>query len=649
MERPFPAYEGSEPYIFVSYSHEDAAAVYPEIEWLRQQGVNIWYDEGISPGHEWREDLAHKLRQARLILFFTSPDSVKSVHCRREVNFALDADVDCLTVHLKSTDMPDGLKLSLADLQAILKFEMPEDSYRSKLLTSILARVGPTETQAKVDTVDAQTGWTRFAVPGIGFALIAAVIVLIYRPVPTDEMLRKRASVESVLPVDVSEPVPGFSNRAAIAVMPFVNLSDDPAQEYFVDGITEDLNVGLQSFQMFPIIATTSTFQYKNSVADVRDIASELGVGYLIKGSVRKGEDLIRINVQLIDNLGKQVWADKFTFEFANALRIQDELIRKVLLAIEPALIISEADTARRVRTEDMEAWDYYLQAIPYTFAPNANTNLNGQSLTREQLDYATTLLHKALDLDPNFAAAYRLLNHNDATYALLFRSLIEEEEANARIQRALEYGERARQISPFEPSVCSCQSALLLMTGDLDAAFRLQEEALRMNPSNSGVHAIMAKILQVKGDYRRALKEIDTGKRLSPRDIGMTNYLYFEAAIYQAMGQLDDAINVAQKALLLSPLNYEAQFVMILSHYAKGNVAAAKEALTKLHRETAPEFKPISGWPEPFPTALAERITLDSGAKLDTMDYNEGIQAVFDQLGWNTKEISSESESSSE
>jgi hypothetical protein len=77
--------------------------------------------------------------------------------------------------------------------------------------------------------------------------------------------------------------------------------------------------------------------------------------------------------------------------------------------------------------------------------------------------------------------------------------------------------------------------------------------------------------------------------------------------------------------------------------------VAAAKEALTKLHRETAPEFKPISGWPEPFPTALAERITLDSGAKLDTMDYNEGIQAVFDQLGWNTKEISSESESSSE
>ena len=187
--------------------------------------------------------------------------------------------------------------------------------------------------------------------------------------------------------VDVSEPVPGFSNRAAIAVLPFLNLSDDPKQEYFADGITEDLITALQSFQSFPIIARTSTFRYKNSSEDLRDILSALGAGYIIEGSVRKVDDLVRINVQLNNNQGKHVWADVYTFQFQDALRIQDELVSSVMLAIEPKLIITEADRARFVRTEDMEAWDYFLQAATNTYAPFAFTDLNGQYVSPERLE----------------------------------------------------------------------------------------------------------------------------------------------------------------------------------------------------------------------------------------------------------------------
>ena len=118
-----------------------------------------------------------------------------------------------------------------------------------------------------------------------------------------------------------------------------------------------------------------------------------------------------------------------------------------------------------------------------------------------------------------------------------------------------------------------------------------------------------------------------------------MTGYLGIEAAIYQSMGQFDKAIEVAQKSLLLSPETYDAAFVEILSLYAMGNVVAARDAVSKLHEDTPAVFKPTSTWNEPFPQALAERISLESGDQLQVMSYEQGIQAVVDQLGWKTKQ----------
>ena len=239
--------------------------------------------------------------------------------------------------------------------------------------------------------------------------------------------------------VDVSQPVPGFFNRAAIAVLPFVNLSDDPAQEYFSDGITEDLITGLQSFRSFPIIARTSTFKYKETSLDLREIATALGAGYIIEGSVRKVGDDVRINVQLNNHQGLHVWAQIYDFKFEDSLRIQTELVGSILLAIEPALIISEADRSRFKRTEDMEAFDYFLRAATNTPALMAFTDLNGGEVTPERMELAREYATKAVELDPNFAGGWRMLNHIEGFYVSYFAYLLSEDERQSALERGLE------------------------------------------------------------------------------------------------------------------------------------------------------------------------------------------------------------------
>ena len=435
--------------------------------------------------------------------------------------------------------------------------------------------------------------------------------------------------------VDVSAPVPGFSGRAAIAVIPFVNMSNDPEQEYFADGITEDLITGLQSFQSFHIIARTSTFQYKGKSPDIREVANALGAGYIIEGSVRKVEDDVSINVQLINREGQHVWAENYDFKFEDVLKIQTQLVSKIMLAIEPELIITEADRSRFVRTEDMEAFDYFLRAATNTFVSFGFTDLNGQPVTPERLELAREYALKAVELDPNFAAGWRLLNHIDGSYLVNLAYLFTPEEQWAVLERAIEYGQISRQLSPFEPTVCSCLAAMLLMHGDVEEALLLQEESLRQNPSNATVHAVMAKILHVFGEDERALEEITIARSLSPEDMAMTTYLYFEAEIHESAGRFVQAIAAANKALLLAPKNYDAQYIKITSLYASGQREQALAAVARLREDTPAGFRPTSAWGTVFPGSVAKSVTVQSGQSLSGLDYNEGLGLVFKELGW--------------
>ncbi len=634
MERPFPAYKGDDPYIFVSYLHEDASAVFPELTWLKHLGFNIWFDEGIEAGTEWREEIGRAIKHASLFLYFVSPESVQSGNCHKEVSLADKEHIPIVAIHLKNTDLPDGLDLTLSDRQALLKYELPYQEYQQKLESRISSYLDQPIIQA---VVEERKKTVPIMASVIGLVVLATGLFFYNQQdvQQTIDATTDHPMDEPDATINAPKPIPGFSGRAAIAVLPFVNMSDDPQQEYFADGLTEDLITGLQSFRSFPIIARTSTFKYKDKPEDVRDIAAALGAGYIIEGSVRKVDEDVRINVQLINHQGRHVWAESYDRKFQDVLRIQAELVGKIMLAIEPELIISEADRVRFVRTEDMEAFDYFLRAAANTYAPFAFTDLNGRVVSPERLELARGYATKAVELDPSFAAGWRMLNHIDGSYVVNFAYLFSQEEQKAIIKRAIEYGQRSRQLSPFEPTVCSCLAAMLLMNGDVDDARLLQEESLKQNPANALVHAVMAKILQVSGENQRALDEIALAKRLSPEDMAMTTFLYFEAAIYQDLGDFDKAVVAAKKSLLLSPINYDSEYVKIASLFASGERLLAQTALTKLRVRTPEDFKPSSGWAQPFPQSVADNVTLANGVSLQELNYNEGLRLMFEDLGW--------------
>ena len=137
MNRPFPAYSGDEPYIFVCYSHRDASEVYPELIRLNSLGFRIWYDEGIEAGSEWREEIAIAIKHCSLFIYFVTPDSAKSNTCRKEVNLADKDEIPIVAIHLEETELPASLDLTLSDLQALPKYDMPNQEYQEKLQTRL--------------------------------------------------------------------------------------------------------------------------------------------------------------------------------------------------------------------------------------------------------------------------------------------------------------------------------------------------------------------------------------------------------------------------------------------------------------------------------------------------------------------------------
>jgi tetratricopeptide (TPR) repeat protein len=282
-----------------------------------------------------------------------------------------------------------------------------------------------------------------------------------------------------------------------------------------------------------------------------------------------------------------------------------------------------------------MQAWDYYLQAVPNTLEPWSFSNLNGQTVSKAQGELARSLLLKALEIDPQFASAYRLLNHVESWNAYALYEVGENAEGTAALQRAISYGKQARQLSPFEPSLCSCLAADMLVIGDVDSALGLQIEAKEQNPSNANVRGILAKILQVKGEYQKALEEIAIAKRLSPKGMSMSYFLTWEASIHQSMGNFKTAVATAESAMLLSPVNTGAQYIKIISSLALGNDVVAEAAVQALRSSTPEGIRLLVLFADVFPASVADKITLIDGRSFAGMSYQQGLDAILAQFGW--------------
>jgi len=471
----------------------------------------------------------------------------------------------------------------------------------------------------------------------LSIALAAAGFILWQVFAMEDTPATEQAKLAAANPVtDVSQPVPGYEGRRAIAVLPFANMSGDPDQGYLADGIAEDIITELYAFKTFPVIARTSTFRYKGQAKDVREIAAELGAGYILEGSIRRIGERVRVTAQLINASGEHLWAENYDTPWSEIFKVHDEITYSIIEAIEPALILSETARRRHVGTEDLVAWDYYLQARALSGEEFSYMTLSGVPMTHETNEEAWRLANKALETAPDFAALYALMSHIDGVSVMLLSHELTPQEIGLRVERGLENAARARILDPFEATACACQIVLLLFKQDVAGAVEVGESALLENPGSAFILAGLAKALQVAGDYERALTLIEKAKRLSPRGISMATYLSFEAVIRQSMGDMAGARRVARQALLLSVTRSDAMVIRITSHLAEGEREKAQRVMQDL-RQQQPDFNPAWVlWPEPFPQALADSLDEPLQSQLLGKSYAGGVSIILYDLGWN-------------
>ncbi len=446
-----------------------------------------------------------------------------------------------------------------------------------------------------------------------------------------DQENLKIASGAQAAVIDVSGPVPGFDGRLAIAVLPFVNISGDVEQEYFADGITEDIITALQAYGRFPVIARTSTFTYKGKNKDIREIARELGAGYVLEGSVRRGGDSVRITAQLIDWNGNHLWAQKFDRPLTDIFAVQDEITQRIVAEAEPEIMATEIRRTQRKRPSDLLAWDYYLRAVADTVVFLGYTDLNGRRVTIERNEKARVNAQKAIDLDPDFTAAYTLLAHIDGEYQRSLKSEVTEQFRQEAYDRAIANAVRARGIAPFDATACSCHAILLLMGDDVEGALNLQEDVVRLNPASAAVHSTLAKILHAKGDDLRALDEVKIAQRLSPRDMTLTRDLLFEAEILAGLERYEEAASVAHSAVLLSSTNYDAHVMRILSLHALGRAEDARLALKTL-LQSVPDFAVEELWITPLPAVV---LPDDAAERPEMTVWLQQVNDILVELGW--------------
>jgi adenylate cyclase len=322
-------------------------------------------------------------------------------------------------------------------------------------------------------------GWI-VTVPGRGYKLVAPLATV--APPPTD----------------------GLAGKPSIAVLPFVNMSGDPEQEYFADGMAEEITTALSRVRSFFVIARNSSFTYKGRAVDVRQVGRELGVRYVVEGGVRRDGDRIRITAQLIDaETGSHIWAERYDRELAYIFAVQDEIAGAMLAAVAPAISQAERQRAMQKPPESLSAWEAYQRALSHWW------EVGDLSTSRD-------FLKQAVALDPRFASAHAMLAHLYTTQTSLGTGLPLRESV-----RLAEAGARAAlELDPDNAVAHAMLAWVFGFQGDQASALDEAAAAIALNPNEPFGHLIKGRTLVFSGRVSEALVPLATALRLDPRGV---------------------------------------------------------------------------------------------------------------------------------
>ncbi len=364
-----------------------------------------------------------------------------------------------------------------------------------------------------------RSAFARATGPAAGALIVLLVILSVAAPL-LDELGRALAP-----------------DRPVIVVLPFANTSDDPDQQYFIDGLTEDLSTDLSRISGLTMISSASSFALRDADATPEEIARQLGANFVVTGSVRREKRRVRVNASLTDvESGKTVWADRYDRDLGGVFDLQDDVSRAVTSALAIELTTSEQVQFEQRQSIDADAYDLLLRGL----APHRTFTAEGNHLARD-------FFRRAIEIDPTYARAHANLA---LTYGTSFVFRLGDD--LAELPKALEAARRAVSLEPTLPQAQFALSVLLLSDRRHDEAIEAAREAIRLDPSYADGYAVLGQTLAYGGDKTEALTAIRTAKTLSPRYTFA--YLWVEGHILFQLRRYDEARAVLEDVLARNP-----------------------------------------------------------------------------------------------
>ena len=369
--------------------------------------------------------------------------------------------------------------------------------------------------------------------------------------------------------------VPGVADKPSIAVLPFDNMSGDPEQEYFADGIVEDVITALSRFSSLFVIARNSTFTYKGRAAEITEVGRDLGVQYVVEGSVRKVGDRVRVTAQLIETeTGNHVWAERYDRDLEDIFEVQDQITEQIVIAVAPEVEARERERARRKPPGNLDAWELVHRGLSHFYRDSMADRTE-----------AIRLFEEAVALDPDFPAA-----HCHLAYALC-RSVFDghSEDTAKALASGRAAAERAVSLDPNEPLAHYALGRFHTFAGEIEMAIGEMRAAIAFNPNFAWGHYGLGFAYRYgAGSAEQALPHYDTALRLSPRDPARWVILMMKGTVLRTLGRHDEAIEHCRQACQFPGAGF-----LPYMHLAASLAEAGQESEAKAAVENAIELEP--------------------------------------------------------
>jgi adenylate cyclase len=485
--------------------------------------------------------------------------------------------------------MGDGVNIA-ARLEGIAKpgaICLSEDAYRqvSGRLDMEVTDLGPTELkniERPIRVYSLRVGVPAQAKPVTGpkapekspepkpraalLPLIAGIVALVVIAAGAWYFLAGKRPAPAV----ASNPPPA---HLSVVVLPFANLSGDPNQDYFADGITENLTTDLSRIRNSFVIARNTAFTFKGKSIDAKEIGKQLGVRYVLEGSVQRDGTRVRVNAQLIDaETGAHLWADRFEEDVSDLFKLQDQVVARLANALNYELVRAEAETGAHAKSPDVIDLDMRGHEALWRFF---------QQPTKDRLIAIRALFEQALKIDPNDADA---LGDDATTYLneYSFGWTNPDTDYEAKI---LGQADRAIALTPHNPWNYSTKSVYLTNTGRAKEGLRVADAAIAINPNYASEYAYRSIAETVLGQFEQAKSDMQQAMRLSPRDPRMGPWHDYMAWAEAGLGHYDAAIEEANEAIDAGYKVFYPYLDLAAAHAIKGEIDEAKTALTEARR----------------------------------------------------------------